>query len=375
MISKIYGNNIPKGLNILKFILPTEGAQVLEEHVGYAAEQIDMVISLDVGLRGVIGKLYSFAREKTSLPLCLNAAKILEDELETGRVVFLATGWPDRPHITSEIAESDGPPGTAVLARALHVGFNAVPIILTEEQLVSGISKVVQAAGFRILKPDEAIKSASSRAPIHGAAVIGFPKDKSAAEDKSRELIEKYDPVAVITVERGGMNDRGVIHTSRGDDTTDALAKVDYLVTEAKARGIVTIGIGDGGNEIGMGLIKEEIKRSIPYGAECRCGCGGGIAPETATDALVTAAVSNWGAYGIAACLSVLSENTEIFHNEAIEERILRESANASFIDGITGYVDPSADGLPLQVNVSIVRILREIVVKSLGKLGKLDSG
>ncbi len=340
----------------------------MEENIEYAAEQVDKVISLDVGLRGVIGKLYSFAREKISLPLCLNAAELLKERLESGKVVFLATGWPDRPHITHKIAESDGPPGAAVLARGLHIGFNAVPFIFAEEQLVTGISKVVQAAGFRILNPEEAIKSAFSRAPIHAAAVLSFPTDKREAEAKARELIDKYDPAAVVTIERGGMNEKGEIHTSRGDNTTEVLAKIDYLVTEASERGIVTIGIGDGGNEIGMGLIKDEIRKNIPFGAECRCGCGSGIAPETVTDTLVAAAVSNWGAYGVTACLSLLSKNINIFHNEAIEERILRESANASFIDGITGYVDPSADGLPLSVNTSVVRILREIVEKSIIK-------
>jgi hypothetical protein len=34
---------------------------------------------------------------------------------------------------------------------------------------------------------------------------------------------------------------------------------MDYLFEEAKRRGILTIGIGDLGNELGMGYIKEAI--------------------------------------------------------------------------------------------------------------------
>ena len=42
--------------------------------------------------------------------------------------------------------------------------------------------------------------------------------------------------------------------------------------------GVLNIAIGDLGNEIGMGAIRETLERYIPYAAPnaCRCGCGGG---------------------------------------------------------------------------------------------------
>ena len=164
------------------------------------------------------------------------------------------------------------------------------------------------------------------------------------------------------------MNEKGNIHTSRGDDTTVDIAKVDYLVLEARKRNIATIGIGDGGNELGMGVIQEEIKRSsIPYAAKCRCGCGGGITPATLTDVLVTAAISNWGAYGIVACLAVLLQRPEVLHSAKVEEVILQAAASASFIDGATGYVmPPSADSLDSSVHQAFVTLLAEIVQQSL---------
>jgi len=144
------------------------------------------------------------------------------------------------------------------------------------------------------------------------------------------------------------------------------MAKIDYLVYEARRQKVLTIGIGDGGNEIGMGVIKETIKKYVPFGDRCQCPCGAGIAPTTETDVTIASAVSNWGAYGIEACLSFLLKDPKIIHDENVEQRVLRESADAGLIDGGTGYAEPGADGLGVDVHCSIVRILREIVEKQL---------
>jgi D-glutamate cyclase len=332
-------------------------------------ERLDALVTLDVPSRNVIHLLYPMARRKQGAPLCLAAAELLAARVRPGDVVMLATGWPDRPHITPAIAETDGPPGAAALARALHRGLGAVPVVLIEDHLVPAMARVVQAAGFRVLTPEEAIASHASHAPIHGAAVIGFPTDGDAAKERALELLSAYQPKAVITIEKGGMNDRGVIHTSRGAETTGPMAKIDHLMVAAAADGVATIGIGDGGNEIGMGVIRGDIEREIPYGASCLCGCGGGIAPATEVDVLIAAAISNWGAYGVAAALAALCHDTDVFHDRAVEHRMLTEAANASFIDGITGFVDPSADGVAAEEQAAFVTIMRETLRQVLARL------
>ena len=55
---------------------------------------------------------------------------------------------------------------------------------------------------------------------------------------------------------------------------------------------IVTIGIGDGGNEIGMGKVLERVNTNVKNGCEIAC--------TVASDYLVTAGVSNWGGYALA---------------------------------------------------------------------------
>ncbi len=345
-----------------------------EEFIEIVGERVDSLVNLDVASRNSIGILYPLARKKSKRPLCLSAASLLQERANYRDVVFIATGFPNRPHISHTVFESDGPPGAAALARALHIGCGATPIILTEEGAVEGMSRVMQSAGFMILPPEEAIATVGHFAIIHGASVLGFPSDDAAAKERAKELISKYKPAGIVVIEKAGMNEKGVPHGSRGD-YNDAIAKIDYLVLEAIEKNIVTIGIGDGGNELGMGIIQEELKKSsIPNMAKCQCGCGGGGAPATRTDALITAAISNWGAYGIAACLAFLLQRPEVFHNTMMEERILEATANANLMDGGTGYCLPGADRLSSDVHQAVVTLLGQIVLQGIRVMQKGDA-
>jgi len=337
-----------------------------EQSLLNVGEAIDQLINVDVSGRGLIRKLYSFAREKMGEPLALKAAKGLVDRVNENGVVFIATGWTHRPWISSDLAESDGPPGAATLARALNKAFNVAPVILVEEKLVTRMKKVVQAAGFVILTPEQATRSLEGT-PWKGgmlkvASVLGFPSDEKEAKKRSVELVEKYAPGAVITVEKGGMNEAGKIHSSRGDDISGPMAKIDYLVLCAREKDILTVGVGDGGNEIGMGVIRERLRETFPLARKCNCPCEKGIAPETETHCLVTATVSNWGAYGIEACLAVLKQDPEVLHSAGVETRVLSSTAGAEFTDSIGGYCESAVDGMTADVHESLVVMLNEIV-------------
>jgi hypothetical protein len=342
----------------------------MKQHVFEVAEDIDRLITLDINRRGVISALYQAARKKIGEPLVLAAASSLNNSVALGNVVLIATGWPDRPWITPEIGELDGPPGAALLARSLHRALGIVPIFLIEAQLQPAMQAAARGAGFAVLSPDKAMEASKSLAPLHAAAVMSFPKDSAEAAVESEKLICKFKPKAIISVEKGSANKKGVIHNARGIDTTACMAKVDELIKAAQKAKILTIGIGDGGNEIGMGLIAEAVRAHVPYGSRCACPCQGGLAPSVSTDILVTASVSNWGAYGIAACLAVLRGQPEILHDEATEQRTLREAADAGLIDGNTGYVDPGADGLPVTVHAAIITLLNQIVSNALKPRG-----
>ena len=332
-------------------------------------DRIDRLINLDIPGRGVVKFLYQFARKKVDYPLTLLASQKLNHILKKGDIIFIATGWPDRPEITPDIAETDGPPGAASLARAINRAYHAVPFIFIEENLVQAMTMVMNSAGLKVLPPAQAIKTPTYHTPINSASILSFPIEKDRAIKRAYELIDQYQPKAVITIEKGGMNKKEVIHTSRGINSTIYMAKIDYLVQEAIKNKITTIGIGDGGNEIGMGCIREEIKKHLPFGDKCKCPCQAGIAPATKTDFLITAAISNWGAYGLAAGLSLLNNDIDIFHNREVEKRILQKASDACFIDGINGYTEPGADGLPSRVHESFVEVLQELIARGMKQL------
>jgi len=107
-----------------------------------------------MGDRGV-GHLYEPARAGNSDALCLTAARFFMD-LKAGEHVFLLTGSLTRNWVSKRIAETDGPIGTAVLARTLSYGFNAIPVVLIDELVQDKMLAMLQVAGLSVVNEEEA---------------------------------------------------------------------------------------------------------------------------------------------------------------------------------------------------------------------------
>jgi hypothetical protein len=121
--------------------------------------------------------------------------------------------------------------------------------------------------------------------------------------------------------------------------------------------GPVTLGVGDGGNEIGMGKVPwDVIRRNIPGGAVIAC--------RVAADHLVVAGVSNWGAYALAAGAALargVRPPAGWFDLDA-EEAILRVMVEQGpLVDGVLGRPAVSVDGLPFAPYASPLRRIGEI--------------
>lgn len=103
----------------------------------------------------------------------------------------------------------------------------------------------------------------------------------------------------LIAIERVAPGSDGKPHREHGWDMSRETAPL-HLLFDAETKGPwYTIGIGDGGNEIGMGsLPKAVIESQIPNGNV--------IAATTAVDSLLVAGVSNWGAYGLLAATACI---------------------------------------------------------------------
>src|SRR5471032_2036845 len=146
----------------------------------------------------------------------------------------------------------------------------------------------------------------------------------------------------MVFIEKVGPNTKGIYHSIMGTPRTpDKIASAYHLADQARTAGIPTVGVGDGGNEIGCGKIKAAVRQIQPFGKDCGCPCHGGVGTVTECDVLVFAAASNWGAYGIAAALAGHMENREVLHDEATELRIVHASVAGGAMDGAYSRLIP----------------------------------
>jgi hypothetical protein len=323
-------------------------------------EYIDRAVTIEMrfaaGLpRGVTHKLYDAARAHHKVPLTFLAAKSLLERVHTGDHVLVITGagaWPWLPN-----GETDGPLGAAAIARALEIGIGAKPIIIAEERNMRSTIAAVEAAGLVI--GDQRLFEARGGAALASA----FPLGAEAGRIEAARLIEEFKPTAMVFIEKGGPNQLGQFHTLLGSvRSSDNMAHAQLLAQMAAEQGILTIGIGDGGNEIGFGAIAEAVRDIQPFGRKCACPCEGGVATVVTTDVLIAAAVSNWGAYGLAAMLATMLGKPEVLHNAETERRMLIDCVKAGAMDGVYARLIPAVDGTSADTQTSLITILHEIV-------------
>ena len=319
-------------------------------------ESVDRLITVDVAGRGVVHALYNQARKISGAPLALSAAQALRSAISAGDNVLISTGFLIPPTL---VPETDGPIGALVLSKVLGLAFGVRSIIVAEKEVLNLTVALAKSINMTTLGQGEPSRRDEVR-------LLGFPLEDDAARDYSVKIIEDVNPSAIIAIEKVGRNRRGVYHNMRGSDVSERTIKVDYLFQEAAKRGILTVGVGDGGNEMGMGMIEETVRKHVPYGETCNCPCKAGIACETKTDHLIIASVSNWGVYGVVACLSAILEKKAFLHSGKNERALLLEAGRKGAVDGVTGRSTSSVDGLTSRVHVHIVELLRELVTYSI---------
>ena len=202
--------------------------------------------------------------------------------------------------------ETDGPGGAAILARAFQREGRECEI-WTDARCIEVIAECAKAAGC-----------AENSARIAPAS------------------LKERAPDGIIFVERLGRAADGRYYNFKKQDISEWTAPLDALADEAAGLGIHTIGIGDGGNEAGMGNFYAELCALLPGYAAC-------LSVVRAEFAL-TADVSNWGAYALAEALSfVWGVRRGIEPGE--ETKMLEAAARAGAADGISGRCETSVDG------------------------------
>lgn len=299
--------------------------------------------------------MYQVCRAHHGEPLSSLAARKLSDTLSSGDIVFIATGAGTAPKLPQ--GETDGPVGAAVLARALILAFGVRVVLVTEE-----------AHGAPVMAVAAVINGELAEMGRTGAvSTICFPLGLERGQDIAQTLMEEYKPRAVIFVERDGPNKEGYFHGVRGDCRNPEDVGHVYLLAElARKRGVLTIGIGDGGNEVGFGAVRDAITAVHPLGGKSLAGHASGVVTVTATDIVVSASVSNWGAYAIAAALAARKKDPNVLHTPKLEHILIDATVRAGARDGATSKAEVAVDGINWEGHTSFVELLRSIVTVSI---------
>ncbi len=247
--------------------------------------------------------------------------------------VLIGTGFP-----VNDTYETDGPAGALALYDCLQK-LGAQPVIVCGSPLAQRLAE-----GFRV--HDIAVGNRSGRlsGQEHASVRLRDGRREGDPEISSRRALESFAPTAVISIERPGLNADGRYTNMRGEDITDRCACFDYFIEFADCP---TIGIGDGGNEIGMGNVQEAVADLSIIPSVTRC------------DELLVADVSNWGAYGLIAMLGYISGQDllgSLSPRDYLEFLKLRGS-----VDGVTRENTATEDGFDAEVGEAVVAALREI--------------
>lgn len=284
-------------------------------------------------------------------------------------------------------AETDGPPGSLFLARALRSLGIDVALVTDRYALAalevgcdflgiprSVIHEIPLDGDHRPTTPgepsradqwvDDFLGSAFGRRLSH---LIAIERVGPSHTERSLQAQRRTNATPASEFQREvPPASRDVCHNMRGVaiDVWTARAHRLFEVVAERDLPITTIGIGDGGNEIGMGAIPWEILRSaITVGPAALVPC------RIATDYTILAGVSDWGAYALALALCRLRGLAEAarWTMEELRELIERLVGDAGLVDGVTGRREASVDGLPL---ATYLQVFAGIRAQCLGEIG-----
>ena len=317
-------------------------------------ESLDKLMSLDLTSRGAVLKLYEAARTLQGEPLTAAAAGALAEAIKPGDPVLIITGFPSRSWLVEGLTETDGPVGAAVLARVLEQALGAIPVIVTDARLVEYSVACTRAAGLIVTDLKRTLRSKPTPPTAAAAAVIPFTTDGAEGPAQAVAMLDDLKPAAVIAVEMPGRAADGRHYNVSGREIPSHLvARGDALFDEANRRGVLTVGIGDGGNELGMGKLASVVAETVSHGGRVAC-----VVPAQVT---VASCISNWGAYAVAAAVAAAAKSPDVLAQIEIE-RIIARCVDLGAIDGLSARPDSMVDGTPTPLNRYVLDLMHFVV-------------
>lgn len=241
---------------------------------------------------------------------CLRAARKLHPCRGN---ILIGTGFP-----VAGTFETDGPVGAIALYEAFEK-LGATPTIVCGRPLAQAL-----VARYRVYE-----------------IIVG---DHDRREQEALEALQKFQPRAIISIERPGQASDGDYYNMRGENISKDTACFDTFINLSDCP---TICVGDGGNEVGMGNAAEALRGLNIVPATTKC------------DELIIADVSNWGAYGLLSFLSVWSKRDLLV--KIVPLNTLRYISALGSVDGVTRINQLTEDGLDPSEGESVLRELRQV--------------
>ena len=274
-------------------------------------------IILDHDRRGV-----SELRSHLPEDFCDRAAALV---LEHPGAAIIVTGF---YILRAGATETDGPPGAIVIGDALRsLGYD---VVYVTDRLTAPVLSVLAGEGARLVE---------------------FPiADESASKAFAEALLEEVDPSVLISIERCGWNTNGAYLNMRGVDFSDYNAKTDFLFMDHPC----SVGIGDGGNEIGMGELAAVVPTVPTLVRE---------PSVTRTTSLVISSVSNWGGYGLVAAIS-RRKGVGLLPSVEEEARLVKKAVDSGAVDGMNFKREYKVDGFTLAENGRAIARLHALLAR-----------
>ncbi|KAM6074791.1 D-glutamate cyclase, mitochondrial isoform 3-T5 [Chlamydotis macqueenii] len=315
---------------------------------------LETLIGIDPGDRGIIHLL----RQDELLKACLS--------ISHARSVLITTGFPT--HFAYEPPEeNDGPPGALAIAAMLQALEKEVAIV-TDQRAMNLNKKIIE----------EAVQLGILKRPV---PLLSYQRE--SADSALMFLCENGNPGRprfdhLIAIERAGMAADGNYYNARKINIKHLVDPIDELFLAGQTiPGVTTTGVGDGGNELGMGKVKDAVKKHIKNGDVIAC--------DVEADFTIVAGVSNWGGYAIACALYILStcEVHDRYLRKAVgfpqlskkmvwlsalpsvtkEEKLLKTLVQHGVRSGKTASLEMEVDGLPFYNTHSLMieKLLQEV--------------
>uniref|UniRef100_A0A4W6FR84 D-glutamate cyclase n=1 Tax=Lates calcarifer TaxID=8187 RepID=A0A4W6FR84_LATCA len=284
--------------------------------------QLEIIIGEDPGQRGI----RALSVQDELLCSCL--------ALSHSSSVAITTGFPTH-YMHSPPDETDGPPGAIAMATMLLALGKQVTMV-TDRRAVEMNQAII----------DEAVKTGVLKTAI---PLVTF--EDHGPDSALHFLCHHGDPNRPRL--RSGRAEDGNYYNMRGVNIKHLVDPIDNLFIAAKnIPGITTTGIGDGGNELGMGKVKEKVKSLMPNGSLIAC------------DIPADQWVSNWGGYAVACALYLL-------HTCPSHQRYLRKGLGVEHIPPQEQLQDWTANLPSVDKEESFLSTLVRFGIRS-GKTGNL---